>query len=207
MPPDKEKRAKHHYRLIYRRHLHFDVTPYVDNPHMIKNLHESHVDALAAATDLEEQLIDAKKQIEALMLLQHQMELHNKELGLKCEDFSRKLEVQENLKNEILEKCKGLEIQLDTLRSDKHEMELQKQNLEIRLATANHRLIEASKWWRTFPQYLVTIVATGLLSFGINMLTASSSNTSTGWILVASGGFLEIIAFFITLSTRAERNI
>ena len=65
-------------------------------------------------------------------------------------------------------------------------------------------LDQATSKWRALPQYILTIVATAMLSYGTSEV-ASSPKSVSGWGLVIAGGILEIIAFMITLMSRLKK--
>lgn len=95
-----------------------------------------------------------------------------------------------------------LQLRLEAQSSSQHEVELQKRSLEISLSKANQKLYEANR--RSFLQFLLTVIATIIISFGINIVT-SMPPAWVGWILTALGIILEIIAFVIAFLPRSER--
>jgi len=67
-----------------------------------------------------------------------------------------------------------------------HEMELNKQRLEIQLNEANRR---------SHIVFILTLVAAVLIGLGVNIATSNPSNWA-GWVMIVSACILEIIAFF-----------
>ncbi|OLE48204.1 MAG: hypothetical protein AUI36_21140 [Cyanobacteria bacterium 13_1_40CM_2_61_4] len=133
------------------------------------------------------------------------------------------------LHEDTLTEVKSLKAQLETVKSSNHMLELQNQEykinqinansqiqglgrihatdiqireLEIRLGEANRRLHRAN--WRALLQSLLTIIATVILSIGVNTVT-SKENIWVGGIMIFFGVSLEVLAFLVGFSPRPER--
>src|SRR5258706_3264821 len=91
-------------------------------------------------------------------------------------------------KEELKVEVRGLRDQLEDSKISIHQLELEKQVLELRLKDVN---------WKSFVQLLVTLIGTVILAFGVNMVT-SPPHEWIGGVLVALGGTLEVIAYLIT---------
>jgi hypothetical protein len=131
MSQNKSRRAQFTKYISYKVQ-HFDVSGYVGNPVMIKNLYKE--------------------------------------------------------KEEAKEEVRELRDQLEASRLSFHQLQLEKQALELRLKDAT---------WKSFLQLLVTIIGTVILAIGINIVT-SPAHDWIGYVMVVLGGILEVVAYLIT---------
>jgi hypothetical protein len=131
MPQNKSRRAQIAKYISYKVQ-HFDVSGYVGNPVMIKNLYKE--------------------------------------------------------KEEAREEVRVLREDLEASRLAFHQLQLEKQAIELRLKDAT---------WKAFLQLLVTIIGTVILAIGINIVT-SPAHDWIGYLMIVLGGMLEVVAYLIT---------
>lgn len=163
----------------------FDIGEYIQNPSMIKMLHKDREDAHAYSNELE-LLLEGK--INANVKL----ELHAKEKSIRLDEANKKIKNLEE-ENKLLvlslqEKAK----QIEAMQENTHQ-------IQIKLTRTEGRLEEVSR--SSFVQFLVSIMATVLLSFGVNIVTTTLSSW-IGWILVVVGIILSIVAFIFVRKSK-----
>jgi hypothetical protein len=75
-----------------------------------------------------------------------------------------------------------------------HELELERQALDLKLSHTQQILSEASQ--ASFTKFVTSATAAIVLGFGVNVVTSTPSDWK-GWVIVASSVVLGVIAFFI----------
>lgn len=188
MPSSKKRPSRNFlgYEAIYlNQRTNFDIGEYVQNPPMIKKLHEEREIAHAYSSELE-------KLLEDKMNVGTELELQVKEITVRLEEASntsQKLgEENKQLNSSLKEKNK----QIEAMQEGTHQ-------LQIKLAKAEGRLEDVSR--NSFLQFLVSVTAAVLLGFGVNIVTTTPSNW-VGWILIATSILLSIVAFTFTWKSK-----
>ena len=177
----KQPRRIFGYEVVYLSHkTNFDVDEYVQNPSLIKKLHEEKELAHAYSRNLE-------KSLEDRMSLSAELELQMKEFSLRLEEAKHVIERLEEDKRVLDSFLKEKTNQLESLRVEKHD-------IEIELTRTVGKLEEVSR--NSFVQFLISALATVLLGFGVNIVTTTPSNW-IGWVLIAVSIVLGIIAFVL----------
>jgi hypothetical protein len=83
---------------------------------------------------------------------------------------------------------------LSSLELEKRIGELEAQNNDLRLQNQKLTLQVKEARQRSFLMFLLSLIATVLVGVGVNIATSTPYGW-TGWIMIASGCILEIIAF------------
>ena len=211
MQENRNKRSRRYHHYINKKQPQFEVTTYVGNPHKKQKLEIELAEATSKAEILDSEKKEARAEVKSMIdqlaeanAANHEMLLQNTAFEFRINDARSKLEMQDSQMENTLTRYHDLEERKENLQSANHQMELENLRLRIELNIANQRLDEVAGKWRTFPQYVVTIVATAILSFGTSMI-ASSPSSIPGWGMVIAVGRLEIVAFVITLTSRPKR--
>lgn len=181
MSSNKSKRSRRvlGYEAIYlSQRTQFDIGEYVQNPSMIKKLHEEREIAHAYSDNLEK-LLEDKINVET------GLELGLKETVIRLEEANntnKKLD-EENKRINIL--LKENNKKLESMQEDAHQLQIKLTRVEGKLEDVSHS---------SFVQFFVSVVAAVLLGFGVNIVTTTPSNW-VGWILIITSIILSIVAF------------
>lgn len=174
------------YEAIYlSQRTTFDIGEYVQNPSMIKKLHEEREIAHAYSDDLE-------RRLEEKINFSTGLELKAKEISIRLEEA-----------NNSVKRLEEANRQLNFLIEEKHKqittMQDETSKLQIKLTRTEGRLEEVSR--SSFVQFLVSVMATVLLGFGVNIVTTTPSSW-IGWMLIVVGIVLSIVAFIFVRKSK-----
>ncbi len=193
MPEERGYRgARRTTQKLYSEQPLFEMCDYENNPALIKRLHE---DVLSEVKSL-------KVQLETVKSSNHTLELQNKEYKINLDNANSQIQLLLEERTEAIAQAQTMANRLEGAGERIHAAELQIRELEIRFAEAIRRLHRAN--WRALLQSLLTIIATVILSIGVNTLT-SKENIWVGGIMIFFGVSLEVIAFLVGFSPRPER--
>lgn len=165
----------------------FNIEEYVQNPAMIRSLHEERKRAYSVIMEQQDQLDTFNSDL-------HQMELQNRELELKLQEASDKIGILSHEKEAIGNEVKGLKLRLEDMETLRHTLELQRQELDLKLNHTQQKLFEANQ--ASLAKFATSTAAAIILGFGVNVVTSTPSDWK-GWVIIASSVILGIIAFFI----------
>ena len=193
MPEERGYRgAKRTTQKLYSEQPLFEMCDYENNPAMIKRLHE---DTLTEVKSL-------KAQLETVKSSNHMLELQNQEYKINQINANSQIQGLIEERTVAIEQARIMLNRLADAGGRIHATDIQIRELEIRLGEANRRLHRAN--WRALLQSLLTIIATVILSIGVNTVT-SKENIWVGGIMIFFGVSLEVLAFLVGFSPRPER--
>jgi hypothetical protein len=167
------------YEAIYlSQRTQFDIGEYVQNPSMIKKLHEERETAHAYSNNLEK-LLEDKINAET-------------DLELRLTESIIRLEEANNINKKLEEENENLNILLKESNKQLESTQEVAHQLQIKLTRVEGKLEDVSR--SSFVQFLVSVVAAALLGFGVNIVTTMPSNW-VGWVLIVTSIILSIVAF------------
>lgn len=174
------------YEAIYlSQRTSFDIGEYVQNPSMIKKLHEEREIAHAYSDDLE-------RRLEEKINISNELELKAKEISIRLEESNNNLKRMD-------ETNKQLNLLIEEKNKQIATMQDETSKLQIKLTRAEGKLEEVSR--SSIAQFLVSIMATVLLGFGVNLVTTTPSSW-IGWMLIVAGIILSIVAFIFVRKSK-----
>jgi hypothetical protein len=174
------------YEAIYlSQRTAFDVGEYVQNPSMIKKLHEEREIAHAYSDHLEKRL---EEKINS-----------STELEIKVKVISTKLDETNNNLKKMEEANRQLNLLLEEKNKQIAAMQDEKSTIQIKLTQTEVKLDEVSR--SSFVQFLVSVMATVLLGFGVNIVTTTPSSW-IGWVLIVASIVLSIVAFIFVRKSK-----
>src|SRR2546428_5744893 len=164
MPEERGYRgAKRTTQKLYSEQPLFEMCDYENNPAMIKRLHE---DTLTEVKSL-------KAQLETVKSSNHMLELQNQEYKINQINANSQIQGLIEERTVAIEQARIMLNRLADAGGRIHATDIQIRELEIRLGEANRRLHRAN--WRALLQSLLTIIATVILSIGVNTVTSKEN--------------------------------
>ncbi len=184
MPSQKDKKVRRssNYEYIYLNQSEeiFIIEDFVNNPSRIRKLFDDYNEARRFTNTL-------IKALEGGRTNMHDIELEKKDVDKELEAANHEIK---NLKSDLERmnsESSERKKEFEQLLTDKH-------NIDLKLSRANERLEAAGR--NSIIQFLLSTAATLLIAFGVNIVTATSSDWK-GWTFIIIAISLAMIAFFM----------
>lgn len=181
MPLSKNKRLKKapgYAEMYFSRGATFDISDYLHNTSMIMQLHKDNETAYFYLNTLEK-LLEDKVSIET-------------ELTLEFKEINIRLEEKCNINKKLEQETQSLGSSLRESNRRIEKMLQETYRLRMKLALTEGKLEDSSR--SSSLQFMISMIATVLLGFGVNVVTTTPGNW-VAWILVITSIILSIFAF------------